>query len=101
MTEDRFLTFEVMLAVSKDLEEAGFKHVQCQHMIDPEWRREYRGKRPELEGVAWTIHLSNLYPLPMIKKLIEICERHGLTFWLNSLADEGTELYLRVGEDIP
>lgn len=98
MREDRFLTFEQMEAVSRDLENAGFKHVRCLHLVDPEWRKAYRSTRPELENTAWTITLAEgMTPMARIKTLVEVCERHGMTFWMNT-AGEDSEIYFRVGD---
>jgi hypothetical protein len=94
--EDRFLTLKLMETVSDELEAAGFKHVVARHHFDPEWRAQYR---PTLEPVGWTVAITDfLLPLPKIKTLIEICERHSLVVWWGSTDHEnGRELYLKLG----
>lgn len=98
--EDRFIATELMIAVSGELEAAGFKHVVACHHIDPEWRAKYRPLRPELEPVAWTVSITDfLLPLPKIKALIDICEKHNFVVWWDSrdLGEDGRALYLKIG----
>lgn len=90
--------------MSRELHAGGFKHVIATHLIDPQWRKDYRPGWSERDDVMWSVTLRDyLMPMPQIKKLIEICERHGMTFWMspgymNSDEDSGgTEIYLRVG----
>jgi hypothetical protein len=108
MSEDRFLTTDQVKAISADLEAGGFKHVLALHKVDPEWRRGYRSNRPELEGWMWSVRLGeDLIPMARVQRLIEICQRHGLVFWMggnSSYSDEGSgvELYLKIkAEEIP
>ena len=99
--EDRLLCVDLMLKVSKELEDAGFKHVVSSHHIDPAWRAQYRPHRPELEPIAWTVRIRTyLIPMPEMKALIEICERHSLVLWWKSGPEDpegGSELYLKLG----
>lgn len=104
MTEDRFLTYEQMADLSRELEAGGFTHVVATHLINPEWRRQYRANRPEMDNVAWTVRLNEyLVPMDKIKALIEICDRHGFVFWMGSRDYDdvdgtgGTEFYFKVG----
>lgn len=104
--EDRFLTEQVMREVSDALFDGGFKHVIAMHRIDPEWRAQYRRDRPELNGVAWTIHLGEtLMPMPKTKELIAICERFDLVFWMKSEYYDGnsggTEFYVQIAREQP
>lgn len=99
--EDKFFTFNLMALVSDELSAAGFKHVISRHHIDPEWRAQCRPYRPELEPIAWSVAITEfLIPLPKIKILIEICERHNLVVWWGtngSVEEEGRTLYFVVG----
>lgn len=96
MTEDRFITTEQMIAISRELQDAGFKHVRCLHSIDPEWRRKYRLNNDRFEEVMWSITLADLsIAMPRVQRLIDICERHGMTFWM-SAGNDKTELYFLV-----
>jgi hypothetical protein len=99
MKEDRFLTTLQMEAFSRELESAGFKHVRCLHLIDPKWREDYRPLRPELDNMAWTVNLTrDMLQMPELKRLIDICERHGMTFWVGAIGDtESVEFYLLIG----
>src|SRR3990167_10739381 len=102
--EDRFMSYVQMTALSRELEAAGFKHAIVTHLIDPEWRKNYRPGWADKADVMWSVRLHEfLLPMEQIKRLIEICERHGLTFWFSqghATGDEGTggtEFYVRVG----
>ena len=103
VTEDRFMTYEQMTGLSKELHAAGFEHVIVSHLIDPEWQKNYRPGWASKTDVMWSVRLHDyLVPMPQIKKLIEICERHGMTFWFSvqyANTDEdtgGSEIYVRV-----
>ena len=93
--EDRFLTLEQVKAISTDLERLKIGHVLAFQRVDPQWRSQYRAKRPELEGWMWSVRVSeSLMPMPQIGSLMEVCQRHGLTFWMggnSSNYDEGEQ----------
>lgn len=99
MVEDRFMPYDVMIAVSRDLAAAGFAHVVGCHLIDPKWRAQYRRQWTAADEVMWTVRIHEyLTPMEQTEKLIEVCKKHGLTFWMGSRGEgEDMELYAKVG----
>ena len=98
------MSYEQVVELTRELHAGGFENVVTTHLIDPKWRKDYRPGWATTDDVMWSVRLSGyLMPMPQIKKLIDICERHDMSFWMsptytnNDESTGGTEIYVRVG----
>lgn len=105
MIEERFLSYEQMADISRDLHASGFEHVIVTHLVDPKWRKDYRPGWADERDVMWSVRLHEyLMPMERTQELIDICKRHGLVFWVKaefSDADDdtgGTQFYARIAK---